>query len=153
MKKDILRSHLHQPKYFQQYYTELSLYKMLVRPHLENSVQFWSPMFKENELKMEQVQRSAIRMMRRIESPSCRRRWKELGFFNLAKQRLRGDLVAANKYVRGVNIREGKELFELVNSIGTRTNGYVTVCSERLRQPSNQNNGGKRSHYFKSGAQ
>ncbi|CAM4679733.1 unnamed protein product [Caretta caretta] len=100
------------------------LYKALVRPHLEYCVQFWSPMFKKDEFKLEQVQRRAIRMIRGMENLSYERRLRELGLFSLTKRRLRGDMIVLYKYIRGINTREGEELFKLNTNVDTRTNGY-----------------------------
>ncbi|CAM5096139.1 unnamed protein product [Natator depressus] len=102
----------------------VSLYKALVRPHLEYCVQFWSTMFKKNEFKLEQVQRRATRMIRGMENLSYERRLKELGLFSQTKRRLRGDMIALYKYIRGINTREGEELFKLSVNVDTRTNGY-----------------------------
>ncbi|CAM5150477.1 unnamed protein product [Natator depressus] len=106
------------------------LYKALVRPHLEYCVQFWSPMFKKDEFKLEQIQRRATRMIRGIENLSYERRLKELGLFSLTKRRLRGDMIALYKYTRGIYTGEGEELLKLSTNVDIRTNGYKLVIGK-----------------------
>ena len=83
--------------------TWVRLYKTFVRPHLEFSVQAWSPWHLKDIEVLEKVQERAVKMVKGLRSNNYIDRLKELGLPSLAERRTRGDCIQVWKYQHGIS--------------------------------------------------
>ena len=69
----------------------LTLYKALVRSHLEYCEQFWAPYLRRDVLALERVQRSFTRMIPGVKSLTYEEGLRTLGLYSMEFRRMRGE--------------------------------------------------------------
>ena len=84
----------------------VSIYKTLIRPHLEYCVQLWNPIAAHGSwgiiLELEAVQRRFTRLISEVGTLPYSRRLEILNLTTLAERRVRGDLIEAFKAINGL---------------------------------------------------
>uniref|UniRef100_A0A8D2L497 Reverse transcriptase domain-containing protein n=1 Tax=Varanus komodoensis TaxID=61221 RepID=A0A8D2L497_VARKO len=107
----------------------LLLYTTLVRPQLEYCAQFWPPHYRKDIARLESVQCRATRLVASLQGMPYEARLRALGLFRLERRRLRGDMLATYRYVRGCHTEVGRDLFSPAEEGRMRSNGA------KLREP------------------
>ena len=111
---------------FKNWQVMLQVSRTLFRPHLEYSVQFWSPHYLKDVEALERVQKRFTKMLPGMERSE--EKLEKLGLFSLERRRLRGDLIEVYKIMRGMDRVDSQKLFprwksQLLGSIGLRCEG------------------------------
>ena len=81
----------------------LSLYKAIVRPHLEYCIQAWSPYLRKDIVidMLEKIQRRATKLIPGLSDLRYEERLKECGLTTLETRRLRGNQIEVFEILNG----------------------------------------------------
>ena len=106
-----------------------SLYKTLVRPHVEYATSVWSPHLKGDRDKIEKLQRRATKLIPELRDKTYEERLRSLNLATLEHRRLRTDLILIYKYTHKL--------------IKLDTDTYCTICrhNTNMLQPSLSHSG------------
>ena len=97
-----------------------TLYKALVRPHLEYGNVIWGPRFVLDKDRVERVQRRATRLVPELKSLPYEERLKRLKLPSLSYRRRRGDMIQMFKIMSGMDRINPLDLFQLAPETSTR---------------------------------
>ncbi|KAK3107559.1 hypothetical protein FSP39_017306 [Pinctada imbricata] len=107
----------------------LTLYKSIVRPHLEYGSSVWSVIYKKEAIGIENVQRRATKLIRSISHLTYPERLKTLGLPTLQYRRLRADMIQVYRILKGVDtIQNHTNILPISNSI---TRGHSLKISKQ----------------------
>ena len=98
-----------------------TLYKSIVKPHLEYASVIWSPKFKKDKIVRENVQRRASRLVQSLKTLSYRERLIKLGLSTVEYRRERADLIQTFKLLNNID-KTSKEIIKRRDAAGTRGN-------------------------------
>ena len=104
-----------------------TLYKSLVRPHLEYSTAAWSPHYLKDREMLERVQRRFTRMIPGLGELGYEERLGVLGLMTLEERRNRSDMVEMFKVLKGLSAIPVETFFELNGNGRTRGNSMKIV--------------------------
>ncbi|KAI8508803.1 hypothetical protein Bbelb_139020 [Branchiostoma belcheri] len=113
-----------------------TLFKTMVRPHLEYGNVIWGPHYSLDQQKVEAVQRRATKLVSGLRELPYSERLKRLRLPSLGYRRRRGDMIQVFKFLTGQERVQADNFFELA---GGTTRGHnfklkVPLAKSRSRQ-------------------
>ena len=110
-----------------------NIYMQYVRPHLEVSVQAWSPWLQGDIDVLEAVQKRAVRMISGLNGTSYEEKLSELGLTTLKARRKRGDMIQVWKILHGKDDVVAGTWFRMTSAkhfMGTRQSSDILSISK-----------------------
>ena len=98
----------------------ITLYKSLIRPHLEYANVIWHPMYKVQLVALEKVQRRATKLLPDIRNMSYKERLVELKLPSIKFRQIRGDLIQTYKIIHNIDNINCSDFFSFYNYNSTR---------------------------------
>ena len=102
-----------------------TLYKAMVRPHLEYGIAIWGPFSQGDNKSVESVQRKATKLIDGFNVKSYEDRLKELKLPSLGYRRKRGDMIWMFKIINGLVRVDASKLF--IHASLSHTRGHTQV--------------------------
>ena len=107
-----------------------TLYKALVRTHLEYANQAWNPYLKKDKITIENVQRRATKLIPGIRKYSYSERLQILKLPTLEYRRKSGGMIEIFKILNGLYDTAATEGFFTINERDTRRNSFKIVTKK-----------------------
>jgi len=109
------------------------LYKVYIRPHMEYSIQAWSPYLAKDIETLERVQRTATRLVPELRKYPYTERLQRLGLPTLKTRRERGDMIEVFKIMTGRELVEKEKFFKISDNHYELRGHNLKLNKERSR--------------------
>ena len=104
--------------------TMSTLYKSMVRPHLEYGNAIWGPFYAMDKKAVESVQRRATKLIPELRDESYAERLRILDIPSLENRRSRGDMIQCYKIFQGIVRINIEEMFDIIQPAVTRSHTF-----------------------------
>ena len=113
--------------------TIATLYKSMVRPHLEYGNAIWGPHFQGDIAMVESVQRRATKLIGNLKNTPYHKRLEILKLPSLQHRRKRGNMIQVYKIVKGFVRIDTNKLFEIREKSRTRGHCFKMYKEHAVR--------------------
>ena len=105
-------------------FTMSTLYKSMVRPHLEYGNLIWGPFYEGDKKLVESVQRRATKLIPELRERTYEERLQALDLPSLEYRRNRGDMIQCYKIFNGIVRVKAEDIFTLIPPATTRSTTF-----------------------------